>query len=60
MSTPDAVTCRCSQCGRRFRVMADEDGLHDCPSCGYGPEDEDREDRADEDDADEDDEEDER
>jgi hypothetical protein len=28
------------RCGRRFRVLADESGGHDCPSCGHRPEDE--------------------
>ena len=30
----DYTTCRCPECGRRWRIMADElpDG---CPGCGY-------------------------
>jgi len=28
---------RCPECGFTFKVLADEWGLHDCPSCGYSP-----------------------
>ena len=34
MSSKDYTTCRCPECGRRWRILADErpDG---CPGCGY-------------------------
>jgi predicted nucleic acid-binding Zn-ribbon protein len=35
VSTRESVTCRCQQCGHRFRVLADEVGMHDCPRCGH-------------------------
>lgn len=28
---------RCPACGRYFLVLADEEGQHACPSCGYSP-----------------------
>jgi rRNA maturation endonuclease Nob1 len=28
---------RCPKCRRSFRVLADESGQHECPSCGYAP-----------------------
>lgn len=28
---------RCPRCRRTFRVLDDEVGMHDCPSCGYTP-----------------------
>jgi hypothetical protein len=28
---------RCPSCRCTFRVMEDEQNMHDCPSCGYGP-----------------------
>jgi hypothetical protein len=30
---------RCPRCRRHFRTLEDEEGMHDCPHCGYGPED---------------------
>ena len=30
---------RCPNCRRFFREMEDEQGMHDCPHCGYGPRD---------------------
>ena len=30
---------RCSHCRRTFRTLEDEEGMHDCPHCGYGPSD---------------------
>lgn len=30
---------RCPKCRHQFRTMEDEEGQHDCPRCGYGPED---------------------
>lgn len=29
---------RCPKCRYSYREMDDEQGQHDCPSCGYGPE----------------------
>lgn len=29
---------RCPRCTRHFRTLEDEEGMHDCPHCGYGPE----------------------
>ena len=26
---------QCSKCRYRFRTLDDEEGMHDCPSCGY-------------------------
>jgi Zn ribbon nucleic-acid-binding protein len=26
---------KCPECGRRFRVLDDEVGMHECPGCGY-------------------------
>jgi hypothetical protein len=40
MSTRETATQRCSRCGRRFAVLADEAGDHPCPRCGLAPEDE--------------------
>lgn len=28
---------RCPRCTKHFRVMEDEEGMHECPSCGYAP-----------------------
>jgi ribosomal protein S27AE len=28
---------RCPRCHRRFVVLADEEGQHSCPYCGYSP-----------------------
>lgn len=28
---------RCPSCHKSFRVMEDEENMHDCPRCGYGP-----------------------
>ena len=28
---------RCPACRRSFRTMEDEEGMHDCPHCGYFP-----------------------
>jgi len=28
---------RCPNCKRTFRTLADEMGMHECPYCGYGP-----------------------
>ena len=28
---------RCPRCKRHFRTLEDEEGMHDCPHCGYGP-----------------------
>lgn len=30
---------RCPKCHRHFRVLEDEEGMHDCPHCGFGPDD---------------------
>ena len=30
---------RCPHCCRMFRTLEDEEGMHDCPHCGYGPDD---------------------
>ncbi len=30
---------RCPACGCRFQTLEDEEGMHDCPRCGYGRED---------------------
>lgn len=27
---------RCPNCRKHFREMEDEQGMHDCPFCGYG------------------------
>lgn len=27
----------CSRCGRSFRVLEDEEGMHECPGCGLKP-----------------------
>ena len=34
-----SATQRCPNCKRTFRVLEDEQGQHECPHCGYGPED---------------------
>ncbi len=40
-SERDSASCRCPECHTRFLVLADEVGMHACPSCGYtGHEDE--------------------
>jgi len=26
---------RCPRCTKHFRTLEDEDGMHDCPYCGY-------------------------
>ena len=31
---------RCPRCTRHFRTLEDEEGMHDCPHCGYWPGDE--------------------
>ena len=31
---------RCPRCSKHFRTLEDEEGMHDCPSCGYAPWDE--------------------
>jgi Zn ribbon nucleic-acid-binding protein len=36
MSAYPAAGQRCPRCRRRFRVLEDEIGMHDCPHCGYG------------------------
>ena len=28
---------RCPRCTRSFRTLEDEQDMHDCPHCGYGP-----------------------
>lgn len=28
---------RCPECKHRFQVLDDEEGMHECPSCGYFP-----------------------
>jgi len=33
----ESAVCRCSKCGKRFRVLADEVGDHSCPRCGFTP-----------------------
>jgi len=43
MSDREVATCRCSHCGCRFRVLADEEGTWPCPRCGYAPWNEDEE-----------------
>lgn len=45
MSDDEVAAQRCPRCRRTFLVMADEQGMHACPSCGYGPDD-DREEEA--------------
>ena len=30
---------RCPRCRRAFQVLEDEQGMHACPWCGYGPDD---------------------
>ena len=45
---------RCPRCKRSFRVLEDEQGMHACPSCGYGPEDDEPEDDPEDDDDDDD------
>ena len=30
---------RCLHCRRHFRTLDDEQDMHDCPHCGYGPRD---------------------
>ena len=29
----------CPRCKRRFKTLPDEENMHDCPSCGFSPED---------------------
>lgn len=29
------ATCRCSKCRHHFSTLEDEQGMHECPSCGY-------------------------
>jgi len=31
---------RCPLCAKHFRTLEDEEGMHDCPHCGYAPWDE--------------------
>ena len=33
----ESATCTCLECWCRFRVLADEWGMHSCPGCGAGP-----------------------
>jgi len=28
---------RCPRCFKHFRTLEDEEGMHECPSCGYAP-----------------------
>jgi hypothetical protein len=28
---------RCPACKRHFRTLDDEEGMHECPRCGYAP-----------------------
>jgi len=28
---------RCPRCSKHFRTLEDEEGMHECPSCGYAP-----------------------
>lgn len=28
---------RCPRCRRSFRTLEDEQDMHECPSCGFGP-----------------------
>ena len=34
----------CPRCRRHFRTLEDEEGMHDCPYCGYPPYEEEDED----------------
>ena len=27
----------CPKCRRHFRTLEDEEGMHECPRCGYAP-----------------------
>jgi rRNA maturation endonuclease Nob1 len=38
MLSYETATNRCPRCGRTFRTLADEYGTHECPYCGYYPE----------------------
>jgi len=29
----------CNACGKRFKVLEDENNMHNCPKCGFGYED---------------------
>lgn len=35
MSDDESAVQRCPQCRCTFRVMADEQGTHPCPACGF-------------------------
>ena len=34
---------RCPHCKKHFRTLEDEEGMHDCPYCGYGDREDDHE-----------------
>ena len=37
MRTREGAGQTCPDCGCRFRVLADEVGMHPCPRCGFDP-----------------------
>lgn len=38
---------RCPNCKHKFRTLEDEEGMHACPHCGYGPPEDNKEKRDD-------------
>ncbi len=47
----ESMGCRCSACGKMFRTLADEVGMHECPRCGYTPYHDEPDDAEEDDDA---------
>jgi predicted nucleic acid-binding Zn-ribbon protein len=39
MSESGYAVNRCPKCKKTFRTMVDEVGMHECPNCGYFPDD---------------------